>query len=241
MNLPIVAVILGAIALGSVLLVAWMAGAALFGLIRFVFGFGRGGVFGTLVRASVLVLLLLWVGHAISAGQRDNGNLRTQQMLDEALWVPAPENHPLQASCSSFEQRATHDRDILKGYRRNLSQRLATEDDPSARAALVNEVEAVDDWLAWLDAVGETARAVARTVDAGTALAAADRSGRPEYMDAASRLELDSEKARRRAALVLERFAARWTDGRTGHDVAQKAETSTAFVGPWSGGEVESP
>ena len=233
-----IALIFGAIALGGVLLVGWMAGTLLLRLARFLFGIGRGGPFGTLVRAVVLIGLLLCVGRAMSTRRHAAECARAERMLQEASGVPAAEFHPLQRSCSAFRRLAERERDVVEAYRRELADRLGRETAAAERSLLENEAQAVDDWIAWLDAAEELPRAVSSAVDAGTAHAAAERSGRVEYLDAASRLELDSEKARRRAALVLERLATRWTGRRgDGVDVAH----STAFAGLLPGGEVESP
>ena len=236
MSWSMIALIFAAIVLGGLLLMGWMAGAFLLRLGRFLFGFGRGGAFSTLVRAAILVALLLWAGRAMSMRRQAAELAGVERMLREAAGVAAAEHHPLHRSCSTFRALAERERKVLAAYRRDLAKRLGRGAGGDERRLLEGEAKAVDDWMAWLDAAEELPRAISSAVDADTAHAAAARSGRVEYLDAASRLELESEKARRRAVLVLERLAARWSNrGGEGVDIVRSS------AGPLPGGEVESP
>lgn len=231
-----ITLILVAIALGGLLLTGWIAGALLLRVARFLLGFGRGGAFGTLLRAAVLIAVLVWAGRAMSIRRQAAELAGVERMLRETSGAVAAERHPVRQSSAAFRAQAERDRDTLAACRRDLAERLARGMPDGQRALLEKEARAVDDWIAWLDAAEELSRAISIAMDADTAHAAAARSGRVAYMDAASRLELESEKARRRAVLVLERLAARWSNrGGQGVDMALNS------AGLLPGGEVKSP
>lgn len=239
MTLSMLLLILGGIAVGGIVLLLWMVSTVLFRFFGFLCGFRGRGPVSTAVRAILLIVILMAVGRLMAARWDAMAMTARECSVRQASRVPAAEFHPLQRSCEAFRTLASVERTGVKAYRRRIAERLATETDPADRKLLESEVRAVSDWLAWLEAAEELPLAVSAAVDAGTAHAAAERTGRVEYLDAASRLDVDLEKARRRTLLVLDRLTSRWADGQVSGGVDIAWETKIAGYG--SGGEEWSP
>ncbi len=207
-----IVLVVGGLVAAGVLLILWVMGALSLGLIRWLFGFGGHGA--GFLRIVLWAVLLFFAGSLIAS--RWDGAPAGREAGSSADLLPGGD--PLRRSCAESASAAERQRREMESYRRRLSKTLAETEDPAERTRLEDTLAAIEDWMEWLDASGEVSRAVAAGLDASAARQALRRSGRAEYLRAASRADLEWEKARRRAGFAVNRLASRWRAAEAGND-----------------------